>query len=293
MDRCKTESKEFMYCKEYYPDQFFSRYIDSYFTVDTSLVYEDITDIVVPDGTFGLLFIDSQNSIKRNTSTEGQPITLGRTSLFGQRTKPVNYYYSPGKTTSFGIKINPEGFPLFLDYSYKELNNIFVGLDGIADRGLMELEEQVFEQPSVKGKIKVVESFLLKRIVKLNSDDDYMLYSAIVEYIKIKKGEIRSNVLAAHFNINYKKMERLFKFYMGIAPKTYIRIIRFNAAIHLRGQLTDLNLTQLGNELGFFDQSHFIREFKSFSSLTPKDFFGKKLSSSEEVLMGIIAQRWS
>jgi AraC-like DNA-binding protein len=282
-----------MYFKEYYPDQFFSKYIDSYFTVDTSLVYEDITDIVVPDGTFGLLFIDSQNSIRRNTSTEGPPITLSRTSLFGQKTKPVNYYYSPGKTTSFGIKINPEGLPLFLDYSYKELKNLFVELDGLADKDLMELEEQVFEQPYVQGKIKVVETFLLKRISKLNSEPDYLLFSALVEHIKAKKGEIRSHMLAADFNINYKKMERLFKFYMGIAPKTYIRIIRFNATIHLHGQLTDLNLTQLGNEVGFFDQSHFIREFKSFSSLTPKDFFGKKLSTSEEALMNIIAQRWN
>ncbi|WP_036382306.1 helix-turn-helix domain-containing protein [Muricauda sp. MAR_2010_75] len=282
-----------MYFKEYYPDQFFSRYIDSYFTVDTSLVYEDITDIVVPDGTFGLLFIDSQNSIRRNTSTEGPPITLRRTSLFGQKTKPVNYYYSPGKTTSFGIKINPEGLPLFLDYSYKELKNLFVELDGLADKDLKELEEQVFEQPYVKGKIKVVETFLLKRISRLNSEPDYLLFSSLVEHIKAKKGEIRSNTLAAHFNINYKKMERLFQFYMGIAPKTYIRIIRFNATIHLRGQLTDLNLTQLGNEVGFFDQSHFIREFKSLSSLTPKDFFGKKLSTSEEALMNIIAQRWN
>ena len=119
--------------------------------------------------------------------------------------KPVNYYYSPGKTTSFGIKINPEGLPLFLDYSYKELKNLFVELDGLADKDLMELEEQVFEQPNVKGKIKAVETFLVKRISRLNSEPDYLLFSSLVEHIKAKKGEIRSNTLAAHFNINYKK----------------------------------------------------------------------------------------
>ena len=282
-----------MYFKEYYPNRPFSTYIDSYFTVDTSLVVENITDLVVPDGTFGMLFIDSQDSIKRNVSTESLPITLKRTSLFGQKTKPVNYYYSPGSSRSFGIKINPEGLPLFLDYSYKKLKNLYVEVDNLADRDLLELEEMVLEQENVGGKIRVVEDFLLKRISKLNSDDNYVLFSAIVEHIKAKKGEIRFDALSAHFNINYKKAERLFQFYLGITPKTYIRIIRFNAAIHLRGQLAQLNLTQLGNEVGFFDQSHFIKEFKSFSSLTPKDFFTKKLSSSEEALMNIISQRWN
>ena len=282
-----------MYFKEYYPNHLFSTYIDSYFTVDTSLVLENITDLVVPDGTFGMLFINSQDSIKRNVSTESLPITLKRTSLFGQKTKPVNYYYSPGSSKSFGIKINPGGLPLFLDYSYKELKNLYVEVDNLADRDLLELEERVLEKESVEGKIRVVEDFLLKRISKLNSDDNYVLFSAIVEHIKAKKGEVRFDALSAYFNINYKKVERLFQFYLGITPKTYIRIIRFNATIYLRGQLAQLNLTQLGNEVGFFDQSHFIREFKSFSSLTPKDFFTKKLSLSEVALMNIISQRWN
>lgn len=282
-----------MYFKEYYPKCLFSRYVDSYFTIDTSLVLENITDLVVPDGTFGMLFIDSQDSIKRNNSVESLPITLKRTSLFGQKTKPVNYYYSPGSSKSFGIKINPEGLPLFLDFRYKELKNLYVEVGTLADKDLLELEEKVLEQENVEGKIRVTEHFLIKRISKLNSDANYLLFSAIVEYIKAKKGEVRFNALTTHFNINYKKVERLFQFYMGITPKTYVRIIRFNATIHLRGQLEGLNLTQLGNEVGFFDQSHFIREFKSFSSLTPRDFFAKKLSLSEETLMNIISQRWN
>ncbi|WP_222983886.1 helix-turn-helix domain-containing protein [Flagellimonas meishanensis] len=281
-----------MHLKEYYPDAFFSRYIDSYFTVDTSLVYEDITDLVVPDGTFGLLFIDSQDSIKRNVPTQTPPITLKRSSLFGQKTRPVNYYYSPGKTQSFGIKINPEGLPLFLNDSSRDFKNLYVELDYIMDRGLRELEERVLDKPLVKEKIAVVEDFLLKRISKLNANPDYLLFVALVEHIKEKRGELRFDALTTRFNMNYKKIERLFQHYLGVNPKTYIRIIRFNATIHLKNQLKDLSLTQIGNEVGFFDQSHFIREFKLFSNLTPKEFFTKDLSSSEQILMEMISKRW-
>jgi AraC-like DNA-binding protein len=99
-------------------------------------------------------------------------------------------------------------------------------------------------------------------------------------------------MLSEKFNVNYKKVERLFKFFLGINAKTYIRIIRFNATIHVRSEREELNLTQLGYELGFYDQSHFIREFKTFSSLTPKAFFGKERSVSERINLQVIAQRF-
>ncbi|MDC6363760.1 MULTISPECIES: helix-turn-helix domain-containing protein [Flavobacteriaceae] len=282
-----------MYLKEYYPDTFFSKYIVSYFTLDTSLVSENITDLVLPDGTFGIWFMDSKDSVKRNLSTSTIPKTLKKSSLFGQKTKAVNYFYSPGSTQSFGIKINPEGLPLFLDAGSKEIKNSHVGLDCLSNKALMELEAKVFEKSIVQDKIKTVEDFMLERIVNLNSKVDYVLFSQIVKYIRYKRGAIRLNQLAEHFNISYKKIERLFQFYLGMAPKVYIRIIRFNSCIHLKNELGQLNLTQLGNEVGFFDQSHFIREFKSFSSLTPKDFFSKEMSSSESVLIDMLISRWT
>jgi AraC-like DNA-binding protein len=281
-----------MYFKEYYPDSFFSRYIDSYFTIDTSLVYEDITDLVVPDGTFGLLFIDSHNSIKRNSNSKSPPITLKRTSLFGQKTKAINYYYSPGKTQSFGVKINPQGLPLFMDFSSEEVKNLHIELDSLADKSISELEDKVFQSKTVAEKIEKVEAFMLQRIVKLNQNKDYLLFVAIVEHIKHCRGEVRFDAITDHFNVNYKKVERLFLFYLGITPKYYIRIIRFNATIHLQNHFENYNLTQLGNEVGFFDQSHFIREFRSFTSLTPKKFFNKQLSSSEKVMRDMISKRW-
>ncbi len=281
-----------MYFREYYPDPFFSRFIDSYFTIDTSLVCEDITDLVVPDGTFGMLFIDSKDSIRRDLPSRKPPITLCNSSLFGQKTEPVNYYYTPGNTQSFGIKINPEGLPLFLESGSEDLKNLCVDLVSLSNKSLLELEAKIFERDSVMEKIGVIEDFLLERISKIDSNENYLLFTAIIEHIKAKKGEIRFDALTHHFNLNYKKVERLFQFYLGITPKVYIRIIRFNATIHLKNQLKELNLTQLGNEAGFFDQSHFIREFKTFSTLTPKNFFSKELSSSESIMREMLSSRW-
>ena len=281
-----------MYFKEYYPSLTLTKYIDSYFVVDTNEVHEDITDLVIPDGTFGLLFIDSQKNIQRNFKTTSPPIQLKKTSVFGQKTTPINYYYSKGNEKSFGVKINPAGLALFLDNSFNEFKNLFVEIELLSNTPLLNLEQQVLEATNIENKIQIIEKFATNRLNILSRNSDYMLFSIIVDFIKEKKGEIRFDYITEHFNINYKKIERLFNHFLGITPKTYIRIVRFNATIHIQSKIKDLNLTQLGYELGFFDQSHFIREFKTFTSLTPKDFFNKPLSESEEIHLNLISSRW-
>ena len=281
-----------MYFKEYYPSPQLSKFIDSYFVIDTNEVHESITDLVIPDGTFGLLFIDSQKNIQRNLKTASPPISLKKTAVFGQKTTPVNYYYSKGNEKSFGIKINPAGLALFLDNSLNEFKNLFVEIELLNNIPLLSLEQQVLEAKRIEYKIQIIEKFVVNKLNILSMNADYRLFSIIVDFIKERKGEIRFDYITEHFNVNYKKIERLFNHFLGITPKTYMRIVRFNATIHVQSKTKELNLTQLGYESGFFDQSHFIREFKSFTSLTPKNFFNKPHSYSEEIHLKLISSKW-
>ena len=141
-----------MYFNEYFPDPVFSRYIDSYFTIDTSLVDKDITDLVVPDGTFGFLFANNQKNIGRKSDDKKSPIPLKKSSIFGQKTAPVNYYFSPGNSKSFGIKINPAGLPLFVNGNIKNLNNIFIEVEKLSNSRLKELEEKIYSTNSIRQK---------------------------------------------------------------------------------------------------------------------------------------------
>lgn len=281
-----------MYFREFYPNPSLSVYIDSYFVVDTANVFEDVTDLVVPDGTFGMLFIDDQESIRRNLGIEAPPITLKKTSVFGQKTKPVNYFYSKGNESSFGIKINPAGLALFLDQNLKEFKDQFIEIDLLDNGMLLKMENKVLEANTIAGKISVIENFVLERLSIFKYNPDYILFINMVGYIKEKRGEIRFDFLTRHFNVNYKKVERLFHRFLGITPKTYIRIVRLAATIHYFSKHEPESLTQTGYEMGFFDQSHFIREFKAFTSLSPREFFSKKLSNSEEACFKLISNQW-
>ncbi|TSA79799.1 AraC family transcriptional regulator [Deinococcus detaillensis] len=85
-------------------------------------------------------------------------------------------------------------------------------------------------------------------------------------------GQTRIGTLAEELNISTRHLERLFAAEVGVNAKTLSRLIRFEA-IHNRLWLDpNVSLAQLAYELGFADQAHLTREFKSLSSMTPRSF---------------------
>ena len=75
--------------------------------------------------------------------------------------------------------------------------------------------------------------------------------------------------LASITCLGKKQFERLFNELVGINPKEYARIVRFQKSLKLLQHYSDVNQAQLAYQCGYADQSHFIREFKQFSGYTP------------------------
>lgn len=77
--------------------------------------------------------------------------------------------------------------------------------------------------------------------------------------------------MAAALYVSQSTLERRFRSIIGTTPKKFASIVRFKQALsHYKPQAS---LTDLGYEAGFYDQAHFIREFKSFTGETPEQFF--------------------
>ncbi|MDR0207510.1 MAG: helix-turn-helix domain-containing protein [Bacteroidales bacterium] len=93
--------------------------------------------------------------------------------------------------------------------------------------------------------------------------------------IKRTYGNINVNQMASEACLSRKQFERIFAEHIGISPKKYLKIIRFQSAIFQKQQNNNLNMTELSYESGYFDQSHFINDFKSLSGLTPKQYFAE------------------
>jgi AraC-like DNA-binding protein len=94
------------------------------------------------------------------------------------------------------------------------------------------------------------------------------LVQAAAEQVRERKGQLSVEELCRQLGVNYKWLERNFRKQMGITPKTYISTIRFlHAYINTGGR--EANLTHVALEHGYYDQNHFIKEFRKHTGRTP------------------------
>ena len=92
--------------------------------------------------------------------------------------------------------------------------------------------------------------------------------------------ECSAKELADKLNIHRRNMERKFETAVGMSPKQLSRVVRLQSALKLLEQQKYSNLTSLAYESGYYDQAHFIRDFKEFTGISPKSFFADNLRLS-------------
>lgn len=161
------------------------------------------------------------------------------------------------------------GAPIFFREPIHELFQNSVSLDNFILRSeLLLFEEQLCEAATHVDKIRIVEQFLLSRM-KANKPD-IMVVKAL-QLIYQSKGLIRISKLSNQLNISQSPLEKRFRKVVGASPKKFASIVRFNSII--RNSLSSPSLTAIGYDAGFYDQSHFIKEFKKFTGDTPDEFF--------------------
>ena len=161
------------------------------------------------------------------------------------------------------------GFAHFASHPVNELFNISLSLDDIFKKDIVaEVEEKLALATTDKHRIKIIEQFLLSRIRDIKADK---LITEAVTLIYQSKGAIRIKELNEQLFISQSAFEKRFRKVVGTTPKKFASIIRFNAALDSLNKAR--SLTELCYENNFFDQSHFIREFKLFTGQSPESFF--------------------
>lgn len=164
------------------------------------------------------------------------------------------------------------GVTPFFRQPLHELFRESVSLDNFMLRSeLLSLEEQLAEAPGNPQRIARLEQFLVARMT--NIEPDQLVLTALA-LIHKSKGNIRIKDLAQQLHTSPSPLEKRFRAAVGASPKKFASIVRLK---HVLQQYPAAgSLTELGYEAGFYDQAHFIKEFKAFTGDTPEDFFRKK-----------------
>lgn len=160
------------------------------------------------------------------------------------------------------------GFTHFASHPANELFNLSLSLEDIFDKNsVTEVEEKLTIATTDKQRIKIVEQFLLSQLKVIETD------KLIVEAVKLiyqSNGTIRIKELNEKLFISQSPFEKRFRKVVGTTAKKFASIVRFNTVLdNLNDSKT---LTEICYENNFFDQAHFIKDFKQFTGDTPENF---------------------
>ena len=117
----------------------------------------------------------------------------------------------------------------------------------------------------------MIESFLL---INLTKKDGQELITITVEIIKKHACDIKIMVLAEQLYISQSQLEKRFRKIVGASPKKFASIVRLTNVLDSAPNCD--SMTKLGLQAGYFDQAHFIKDFKSFTGITPERYFKRK-----------------
>jgi AraC-like DNA-binding protein len=157
----------------------------------------------------------------------------------------------------------------------EELLNSTVALNEIISNSgdVNRAFEQVVEARNHKTRIQAVEDLLLSRISRALPDT---LVAAAAQGIEEAHGMLRIDDLARRVGLSQSALERRFRTVTGTSPKAFASIVRVQHVLRLRAKHG--NFAAIAAEAGYWDQSHFIKDFKQRTGFAPESFFDRKLS---------------
>jgi len=146
------------------------------------------------------------------------------------------------------------------------------------------LREQLLGIKEIIRKFETVEDFLLGGFQGRQVSNPAVQY-ALTEIIR-QPDQISFARLNRNIGYSQKHFIDMFKRQVGIAPKAYLKIIRFQKAIGEIETRQEVNWTNISQDCGFYDQAHFINDFKYFSGFTPAEYVRRKNGMRNYVPVG-------
>ncbi len=172
------------------------------------------------------------------------------------------------------IRFKPGAVQKLTGVSLSELNQQAYPLQDLMPE-LAELAmEQIFKQKPIPLIIEKINEWLLKH--KSDPQENHVI-TAFMDQLLKKKGQVEIQKFCNGFGMHKSTLEKNFKNQTGLSPKQYANLIRFNYVVHSL-LFSNKTLTETGYEMGFFDQSHMIKDFKKILGISPTEFLEKKFA---------------
>ncbi len=177
----------------------------------------------------------------------------------------------PSDTQYIGVCFKPGGAYPFLGLPLSELQNQVVSLDILWGGFAAELRERLYAAPTIQARFALLEQFLLARLCEAPQGFNTVQYA--IGEIARHHGALSIRELNTSMGMSQKHLIVQFKQMVGCTPKELGRLYRFADILDLTNPNQPVDWTLVAHQFRYYDQSHFIRDFKEFTGHTPTHYF--------------------
>jgi len=249
---------------EYVPQRILEDTVKCFWIHEASYPSETRQDIT-PDGCVELIFNFGTPYVLLSTTP---PTRLPVAVIVGFQNRAIPILFQ-GTVKVVAARLFAWGALALLQDNVKSLTNAVTGLGAEWD-ALVQLLKSRVTRGRYEQAVSTLEDFLIQRA--LVRTYDRALIQAAAKLLHHTKGEYRIAELAEYCRMSVRQMERGFQHVVGTSPKTFARTVRFQEAQRRLMFDPETDLTALAHDCGYFDQAHFIKDFKAFAGKTPTGY---------------------
>ena len=225
---------------------------------DNSLSFPEKTFKIMSDGLPGLIFQENPQAF-----VDENDRSLPQAFLYGQTTRYTEHK-SNQPFRNIGVYFQPDALKSVFGIDANELTNRHINITELVNTNLTD---QLLNNFTTEQRIELLSSFLIQQVGHRKVESGKVNFAIA----RLQKGASLPTI-QNDLNLSERSLERYFKQHIGISPKLYARISRFQSALESVRQTRFNSLTEVAYLNDYFDQSHFIREFQEFAGTSPKHF---------------------
>ncbi len=250
------------------PNSELNSLIKCHWTLEVPAEYSSEKQRIVPDGCMEMIFILGDD-IKRYTS-ENEFIIQPKAIVVGQITEPFTIQ-PVGYVNCFATRFYPYGFASFIKTPLKNLENKETAIAELFGQTRANaLQQKIVHAANTKKRIKIIETFLLNKLNEKATIDN--IVKSTVDALLATSGSSPIKVILKEDLSKRRQLERKFLKQIGISPKQLGKVVRLQTALKLLLNQKKETFTEIAYESEYYDQNHFIKDFKEFTGTTPKEF---------------------
>ncbi|PYI52650.1 helix-turn-helix domain-containing protein [Paenibacillus flagellatus] len=194
----------------------------------------------------------------------------GLTRIYGIPKLASTAHLLQGKGKVLGVKFRCAGFYPFWKSSLVELSGRTIEFREVFGIDHEPLEQELLAMDDDRRMVERAERFFRERLPERDAHVD--LVNRIADAIVEDRGMTKVDDLVDRFGVNKRTMQRLFSRYVGVSPKWMIQRYRLQEAAELIEKGGIVDWTALSADLGYYDQAHFIKDFKALIGQSPEEY---------------------